>query len=377
MRRQLSKGWRRVLAYGLGFAIAGLGLVVLIAWSGVYSVAASRGHWPMVEWLLQFGMENSVETHAPDIAAPRLDDPDLVRLGAAHYLAGCAECHGAPGGQIGRIAQGMLPPPPDLRHRSDAWTVQELFWIVKHGIKYTGMPAWPTQDRDDEVWAVIAFLRELPALDAASYRALAYGGLPDEPQDGEDVALIGGGPRAVGACARCHGAGDRPPASGLVPRLHGQPAEMLLQALHAFASGERPSGIMQPVAAALSPRVMRDVADYYAGLHALPARTAAPVAQIEAGRRLAADGDPTAEIPSCLACHDRQALPIYPRLAAQNAPYLANRLRAMQRSPRERTATQAIMTPIARRLTEQQIVDLSAYFASLPPGPRARGTAVP
>jgi cytochrome c553 len=139
---------------------------------------------------------------------------------------------------------------------------------------------------------------------------------------------------------------------------------MLAEALRAYAKGERRSGIMQPVAAALSLRAMQEVAGYYARLASLPA-TSGPHA--EAGRRLAVEGDAAAEIPACVACHDRQALPVYPRLAAQNAPYMAARLRALQRDARDRTATQAIMGPIARRLTEQQIVDLAAYFASLPP----------
>jgi len=365
-------GWRRILGWVLLIATGGGTLLLLFAWSGLYSVAASRGHWPIVEWLLEFGMENSVETHAPGIAPPRLDDPDLIRLGAAHFLSACAECHGAPGTEVSHIALGMLPPPPDLRHRAHEWTDQELFWIAKHGLKYTGMPAWPTQERDDEVWAVVAFLRKLPELDVAAYRALAYGDVRQEPQDGEDIAMTGGGLRALGACARCHGAGDRGPLSALVPRLHGQPAPMLEEALRAYAEGMRPSGIMQPLAAALSARTIRDVANYYTGLGALPSPSPA---QSEPGRRLATEGDAVAEIPPCLSCHDRQALPVYPRLAGQNARYMANRLRVMQQSARERTATQAIMAPIARRLSEQQIIDLAAYFASLPPEPRLAGTA--
>lgn len=361
MQRRLSA--RQVLGWA-ATGIASLAFLALVAWSGVYNVAASRGHWPVVEWILRFGMENSVETHATDIAAPWLDDPDLVRLGAGHFLTACASCHGAPGAPPGVIAQHMLPPPPDLnKDRVAVWTDPELFWIVKHGIKYTGMPAWPTQERDDEVWALVAFLRALPSLDAEGYRSLAWGDVSDEAKDGVEVALSGGGAGAIVACARCHGAEGSPPESGLVPRLHGQPAEMLLQALRDFAGGERPSGIMQPIAAALTERAAIKVATYYARLAPLPGRGE----PLEAGRTLAMTGDAAARVPACVSCHDREALAIYPRLAGQSAPYLANRLLTMRRAARDRTPTQEIMIPIARRLTDVQIADLSAYFASLRP----------
>ena len=152
-----------------------------------------------------------------------------------------------------------------------------------------------------------------------------------------------------------------------VARAEQQSAAMLERALRAYASGERPSGIMQPIAAALSPRAKQQVAGYYAGLAVPPSRIQAEAS--EAGRQLAMDGDAAAEIPACLSCHDAQALAIYPRLAGQNASYMANQLRALQRGSGEGSATRAIMAPIARRLSERQIVELSAWFASLPATP--------
>ena len=57
----------------------------------------------------------------------------------------------------------MLPPPPELSKAAKEWKDEELFWIVKHGIKYTGMPSWVAAERDDEVWSVVAFLKRLKA----------------------------------------------------------------------------------------------------------------------------------------------------------------------------------------------------------------------
>src|SRR5690606_25016642 len=80
-----------------------------------------------------------------------------------------------------------------------------LFWIVKHGLKYTAMPAWPAQQRDDEVWAVTAFLVRLPELSPRAYRELA--GMTRTGQAVQDGAELATGSESVGLteCVRCHG----------------------------------------------------------------------------------------------------------------------------------------------------------------------------
>ena len=342
--------------------------VLLFAWSGLYNIAASRGHWAIVEWFLLFGMRNSVELRARSIEAPPLNDPNLYTLGAAHFHGSCADCHGAPGKPISPVAQRMLPLPPDLSNATRQWKDAELFWIVKHGIKYTGMPAWTSQRRDDEVWAVVAFLKHLPAVDAQAYQALAMGGMRAAPQSGREIATAEATSEAVSACARCHGAEDRRPASNLVPILHGQPPEFLTTALQAFASGNRESGIMQPVAADLSSEAVRRVAEFYSRLAAPPARASRPDEEgvFQSGRVLAVEGSPDARIPPCATCHDAEALPGYPRLAGQHAAYMMGRLQRWKQGVVSNTATAAIMAPIAQLLNEQQIQAVSNYFASLP-----------
>jgi cytochrome c553 len=352
---------RFILLAGLAALLLGF----LFMWSGVYSVAASRGHWAVTEWLLTFVMRNSVKTHALGIDVPPLDNADLVTLGAAHFQSGCAHCHGAPGTPISPTARAMLPPPPDLATNMRPWRDRELFWIIKHGIKYTGMPAWPAQQRDDEVWALAAFLRRLPSLDAAQYRNLALGGLRVPPQSGESLATSETTAPAIGACARCHGAGAARPASSLVPILHGQPAGFIVASLEAYASAQRASGIMQPVARALTSDDYRRVADYYAALPAPhvpegPTDTSA----IEHGRNVAENGDLAARVPACTGCHGKEALKTYPRLAGQNLPYMLNRLRLWKRGLAPGTANETIMAPIARALSERQIEDVAAYYAS-------------
>jgi cytochrome c553 len=340
-------------------------VLILVAWSGLYNVAASRGHWRGVEWLLTFGMRNSVELYAHSVPnPPPLDSADLIILGAGHFHRACANCHGAPGMAPDLSARQSLPPPPDLTPAPKEWSDRQLFWIVKHGIKYTGMPAWVAQDRDDEVWALAAFIKRLPQLDATSYRELALGPVEPATQTGRDIAAAGLSPHAIEACARCHGDERRGPASKLVPILHGQPAEFLTQSLEYFANARRKSGIMQPVAAELDAEAVEKLAQYYSRLKRPP--SASGTTSTGRGRALALEGDPAAKIPACITCHGTTSANMFPRLAGQNAAYMANRLRLWKNGVTSPTPSDAIMAPIARLLDETQIEAVTAWFAAEP-----------
>lgn len=327
--------WRnRLLILGLaGAALAG---AILFAWSGLYSVAATSGHYPFFRTFLSFALERSVATHTIGTRVPDgLDDPALIRRGAGHYQGGCAPCHGAPGRARNPITRRMLPEPPYLAPVIANWTPAELFWIVKHGIKYAGMPAWVAPQREDEVWAVVAFLLRLPALDPGAYRALAFGeaaAATAGAREGLELLLLNGPTgNGIAACARCHGLdGDGGPTAAF-PRLQGQTEAYLYHALQAYALGTRPSGIMQPVAAELDEAEMRSLAAHYADQPATaPAAAAADPAVLALGRRIATEGVPERGVAACIACHGGPgggpANPLYPRLAGQRAGYIATQL---------------------------------------------------
>ncbi|HEY5811862.1 MAG TPA: cytochrome c, partial [Terrimicrobiaceae bacterium] len=173
---------RAVFVTLLGFGLlAGIGGLLVVV-SGLVPIAASSGHWPITEWFLKFAMNRSVSTHSLGIHTPPLNDPDLVVKGGAYYEIGCRPCHGSPGLAQPRIASRMVPPPPDLVRRAGELEARELFYIVKHGVKFTGMPAWPSLQRDDEVWAVVAFLKTLAHLDKEAYQQLVRGHSPSTSQ---------------------------------------------------------------------------------------------------------------------------------------------------------------------------------------------------
>ena len=360
------------------FVVVAAGGALLYAWSGFYNVAASAGHWGVTRWLLEFTMANSVERHARGIDAPSLDDPVLILRGAGHYQGGCAPCHGAPGEARNPIVQQMLPPPPYLVEKVSAWNSDELFWIVKHGLKYTGMPAWVAPQRDDEVWAVVAFLRRLPLMTEGDYQLLARGDSARFDRRNADnmrlLVLAGTIGQSLSACARCHGVDGSGRGIGAFPRLAGQKASYLYETLKRYTSGARASGIMQPAAATLSDAEMQALATYYAELTDVPYPPAPEIADprlLELGRVLADTGAPDQGVPACASCHgpaDHPHNPLYPELAGQYFDYLALQLRLFKPGTRGGTAYEEIMSVVARRLTDEQIRAASLYYASLRPG---------
>lgn len=372
--------FRRALFWSGGLLIAGVAGALLVAYSGVYSVAASRGHPPWLDWFLRVGMTRSVEANSEGVTTPSLDRPGLVELGAGHFQSGCAPCHGAPGEPVNPIYAHMLPAPPKLGKHAPQWTVEEQFWIVKHGIQYAGMPAWSGENREDEVWAVVAFLQILPDLTEGSYRNLAYGNAPRERfLDEAGAAFIERG-RPVArltACARCHDTAEAPPTSPLVPGLAGQSRAYIEAALKQYRAGARDSGFMEPIAAELDDAQIALVADYFSTLE--PARTrnaeSASDDAAERGRRLAEEGHDGGKIPPCRSCHGESALPAYPRLAGQSAAYIEGQLELWRNGGRANTGTGALMADIAKRLNDRQIRDVALYYESLSPFQAAQETS--
>ncbi len=354
----------------LGSVVIALGVgAFLFAWSGIYNIAASEPHFAITYWLLDFGKRRAVETHSLLAPTPVLDDPNLVALGAGHFHGGCAPCHGAPGEPSNPIIQRMLPRPPDLARVAPTWTPKQLFWIAKHGLKFTGMPAWVAPEREDELWAIVAFLRALPKMDAAEYRRLAKGDVGRPSRGIRELATHGSVADALSRCHRCHETQAAPSPNRLIPKLAGQSQAYLEMSLRNYANGLRPSGIMQPMAAGLDERTLVELAKHYAEHPVIWAEAgivqSAASNQIERGKRIASTGVPEKGVPPCLACHAGKSAATFPKLDGQHAPYIAGQLRLWRRGLRSRTVHGAIMAAIAPRLSEEQVEDVAAYFESV------------
>ncbi len=141
---------------------------LFIAYSGTINVAADHKDPAVVDWFLSTTSDHSVERRAEDIAVPDLSGDGMVAEGAGHYRRMCVGCHGAPGLEASPVAMGLNPEAPSLASQ-DAPAAAEEFWVVKHGIRMTGMPGFGTTHSDAEIWDIVAFLQRLKGMSAADY----------------------------------------------------------------------------------------------------------------------------------------------------------------------------------------------------------------
>lgn len=169
----MKKVLSRVFLYGTVAVLGGVGF----AYSGMFNVAADDPHSSLVSAYLDIVRSRSIAVRARNVDIPDLDNPDLIRTGAEHYEAMCSGCHLSPAKQETEIRSGLYPRPPNLSEHAHG-DPKEMFWIIKHGIKMSGMPAWGTTHDDESIWAIVAFLGTLPNLSAEEYEKVARA-IPD------------------------------------------------------------------------------------------------------------------------------------------------------------------------------------------------------
>ncbi|HSR64139.1 MAG TPA: cytochrome c, partial [Xanthomonadaceae bacterium] len=151
-------------------------------WSGLYNVGADDPHTRPVLALVETLRDRSIASRSKDIAVPDLEDAGLVLEGAGQYAAMCTGCHLAPGMEDSEIRPGLYPRPPELaKVRVDP---KVAFWVIKHGVKMSAMPAWGGSHDDPTIWSMVAFLQKLPTLTPAQYRDLVAKAPPDDDMEG-------------------------------------------------------------------------------------------------------------------------------------------------------------------------------------------------
>lgn len=363
-------------------AVAVVGAVVMVG--GLVPIKASSGHWPITKWLLSYSMARSVSTHSVGIELPEnLGSPAMIMRGAGHFEVSCAPCHSSPARRTPRVTQHLTPAPPALSGKIDQWEPSELFYITKHGVKFTGMPAFPSEYRDDEVWAVVAFLLKLPEMDEQSYRDLVFADA--------DLASSDTPRTVVDSCANCHGFDGRGRVPDAFPNLAELHSKYFVASMRAYAKGTRHSGIMGPIAASLDDHEFEELAAYYsigdgstkehsenvtdaaagtpteeAPETSVDTATESDTDSMTRGKVIAHDGLPKQDVGACVACHPVSRSvqnPKYPYLVGQPAVYLAQQLKLIK-SKRRGGKRIEIMHPIAAGLSNQQIEDVAAFYAA-------------
>jgi len=154
-------------------ALAAIVAAVFVIFSGVFNVSALWEDPSLLREILVTTREASIEKHAEGIVTPKLGEAGQIINGFRSYREMCAVCHTPPGQSDSPIAQGLNPSPPDLSIANDhAMNNSEIFWVIKNGIRMTGMPAWGLSHDDAEIWDIVAFVKALPGIDAEAYREL-------------------------------------------------------------------------------------------------------------------------------------------------------------------------------------------------------------
>ncbi|MBJ6125468.1 c-type cytochrome [Microvirga splendida] len=198
---------------GLGVAVGALGLAALLGiagliavYTGAYNVAATEEHASFTRWAFDTTFHNSVESRADDVAAPAAFTPAMIAAGAGPYKTMCQHCHAGPGVERAEWAGGMRPRPPHLTEAAAEWEPQEVFWLVKHGVKMSGMPAFGPTHGDQAIWNIAAFVKQLPAMTSEEYARLGGGQQGGGHHGGATQATGAGGggsqsstPQAAGA----------------------------------------------------------------------------------------------------------------------------------------------------------------------------------
>jgi mono/diheme cytochrome c family protein len=163
----------RILAAIGALAIIVAGGAAVFFFGGFYNVAGTQEDPAIVHWALVKVRTNSIVRHAHDQAPPGFDDAAKVKAGAREFAEhGCVNCHGAPGVKWAKFSEGLHPDPPDLKEVVPELTPSQLFWVIKNGINMTGMPGFAAAGATDEdIWAIVAFLKKLPSVSEADYKA--------------------------------------------------------------------------------------------------------------------------------------------------------------------------------------------------------------
>jgi len=242
--------WRTVVTTLVVLAaLAFLGGILFID-SGIYNVAALDSHGRFTNWLLHSIALKSIEQRARDVKTQDIDNPVKIARGLVLYRQNCAQCHGAPGEAPAAFAMGLMPAAPPLMQVAREWPANEIYWVVRNGIKMTAMPPWRYRMTDGELWDVVAFVEALPKLSPADYQARVTSVDILARQTGDE----GGNAAGVGdprrgklaleqyACATCHVIpGVIAPAGRVGPTLAG----MSQRSIVAGVKANSPEGMIE------------------------------------------------------------------------------------------------------------------------------------
>ena len=152
-------------------------------YAGIYNIGADAPHSKIVYNTLDQLREHSIASYARGIKPPAdLNSPKRIQAGAGLYAEMCTGCHLGPGIEPSEMSQGLYPQAPQLARGNDHTPAQQ-FWIIKHGIKLSAMPAWGKTHNDELIWDMVAFLQQLPKMSPEQYKQI----VASAPEDHDEM----------------------------------------------------------------------------------------------------------------------------------------------------------------------------------------------
>lgn len=151
----------------LAVVASGVAIAFLVMRLGPVPVNADQQPSALEARLLGTAVHASIARKALKQSEPPPPTDESLITGAEIYSQMCAKCHGRPNAGPSIYGASFYPPAPQLAVHPSQYNETEVFWIIKHGIRNTGMLAWGKQLSDDDIRGVAAFLKRLDALPPA------------------------------------------------------------------------------------------------------------------------------------------------------------------------------------------------------------------
>ena len=158
----------------LAIGVCGAAAALLFIDSGIYDVTAMTPHTRLVAWAVHQTYQHSMMRDLAGIKVPAdLEVAANVTAGAQVYAENCAMCHGAPGVAATPLRRGIDPAAPFLLAATRKNHPNQMSWVIKNGVKMTGMGAFGKSLTDQQIWDLAAFLQKDRGISAADYAKLA------------------------------------------------------------------------------------------------------------------------------------------------------------------------------------------------------------
>jgi mono/diheme cytochrome c family protein len=146
------------------------GLIILK--TGLVNFSADQPSSDTEKHLAMSAVDASTDRHAPELKNPLPANEDTIVSGADLYMNHCAGCHGVPSNKDSVFANSFNPPVPVFFKDAPDMSENQNFYIIQHGIRWTGMPAWGKTLSSTQIWQLVTFLSNIEKLPPAAAKKL-------------------------------------------------------------------------------------------------------------------------------------------------------------------------------------------------------------